>query len=75
MQYQKYYGIIQSGKDVEIMVIKHFSVSANSTKNIDITTDFGLATGAYKIAVSSGKAGYSPPSDAKKSTRKRSTKK
>lgn len=57
------------------MVIKHFNVSANSTKNIDITTDFGLATGAYKIAVSAGLAGYSPPSEAKKSTRKRSTKK
>ena len=57
------------------MVIKHFSVSANSTHDIDITTDFGLATGAYKIAVSAGLAGYSPPSEAKKSTRKRSTKK
>lgn len=74
MQYQKYYGIIQSGKDVEIMVSKHFSVSANGTKNIDITTDFGLATGAYKIAVSSGKAGNSPPETLTKS-RKRSTKK
>lgn len=75
MQYQKYYGIIQGGKDDEIMVIKHFNVGANSTKNIDITTDFGLTTGAYKIAVSGGLAGYSPPSLTKKSTRKRSTKK
>lgn len=57
------------------MVIKHFTVSANSTKNIDITTDFGITAGAYKIAVSAGLAGYSPPSEAKKSTRKRSTKK
>lgn len=56
------------------MVIKHFSVSANSTKDIDLTKDFGLATGAYKIAISSGKAGYSPPETVAKS-RKRSAKK
>ena len=56
------------------MVIKYFTVSANSTKNIDITTDFGIATGASKIAVSSGKAGNSPPVTLTKS-RKRSTKK
>ena len=56
------------------MVIKHFTVSANSTKNIDLTTDFGIATGAYKIAISSGKAGYSPPVTLTKSC-KRSTKK
>lgn len=56
------------------MVIKYFTVSANSTKDIDITTDFGIATGAYKIAVSSGKAGYSPPVTLTKS-RKRSAKK
>lgn len=53
------------------MVIKHFSVSANSTKNIDITTDFGLTAGAYKIAVSAGLAGSSPPSKSKKSTTKK----
>lgn len=56
------------------MVIKYFTVSANSTKNIDLTTDFGIATGAYKIAVSSGKAGYSPP-DTNAKSRKRSVKK
>lgn len=56
------------------MVSKYFTVSANSTKDIDITTDFGITAGAYKIAVSAGLAGYSPPSEAKKSTRKRSTK-
>lgn len=56
------------------MVSKYFTVSANSTKDIDITIDFGIATGAYKIAISSGKAGYSPPVTLTKS-RKRSAKK
>lgn len=56
------------------MVIKYFTVTANSTLNIDLTTDFGIATGAHKIAISSGKAGYSPPETLTKS-RKRSVKK
>ena len=57
------------------MVIKYFTVSANSTKNIDLATDFGINTGAKRIAVSGGLAGYSPPANTAKSTRKRSVKK
>lgn len=56
------------------MVVKYFTVSANSTKNIDITTDFKVNTGAKRIAVSSGLAGYSPP-ETKKTSIKRSAKK
>lgn len=57
------------------MVVKYFTVSANSTKDIDLATDFGINTGAKRIAVSGGLAGYSPPVNTAKSTRKRSVKK
>lgn len=57
------------------MVIKYFTVSANSTKDIDLATDFGINAGAKRIAVSGGLAGYSPPEQAKAVTRKRSVKK
>lgn len=57
------------------MVTKMIDVSANSTVDIDITTDFGVNIGAKKIAVSGGKAGESPPTKAIKTTRKRSVKK
>lgn len=57
------------------MVIKHFTVSANSTKNIDLTVDFNMDAGAKKLAVSSGAAGASPPENTRSVKKKGRVKK
>jgi hypothetical protein len=56
--------------------IKFFTIAANSSKNIDLRTDFDAHTGAARIAVSGGLAGFSPPTKAlTKAPRKRTVKK
>ena len=57
--------------------IKFFTIAANSSKNIDLRTDFEAHTGAARIAVSGGLAGFSPPETRTlaKAPRKRTVKK
>ena len=58
------------------MTTKFFTVPANSSKNIDLRTDFDAHTGAARIAVSGGLAGFSPHTKAlTKAPRKRTVKK
>ncbi len=53
------------------MTTKFFTVPANSYKEINIVSDFNVSTGAARIAVSAGLAGYSPSSKSKKTTTKK----
>lgn len=56
------------------MTTKFFTVPANSSVNINIVSDFNVSTGAARIAVSAGLAGFTP-APALTATRKTTRKK
>ena len=65
---------ILTQRGFKFMTTKFFTVPANSSVNINIVSDFNVSTGAARIAVSAGLAGFTP-APALTLTRKKTTRK